>query len=193
MVIGHRQTQTPVDAFNFCARCGSSAISSLDSRAIRCAQCHFELYVNSAAAAAVFIRFGQLLLLTVRGREPDRGKFDLPGGFIEFDESAETCARREVMEELNLSLGELTYLTSAPNDYFYGEVHYKTTDLFFVSAISEISAIVPRDDVSGFQLVDPTGFDAGQLAFPSTRFAFQRFKASLEGAESLEHSAASLP
>jgi len=183
MVMDRLQTHSPVDSFKHCARCGSSDIHILDSRAIHCTQCHFELYVNSAAAAAVFILFGQRLLLTVRGREPDKGKFDLPGGFVEFDESAESCVRREVQEELNLRLGKLSYLTSAPNNYFYGEVMYKTTDLFFTASIDDIGSILPRDDVCGYRLVDPMSFDAQQLAFPSTQLAFRQFRAALAGTE----------
>ena len=42
---------------------------------------------------------GGRLLLVLRGREPDRGKWGLPGGLIELGESVTAAALRELAEE----------------------------------------------------------------------------------------------
>jgi len=50
------------------------------------------------------IRDNQLkLLLIVRGIEPYKGKWALPGGFVKMDEDLETAARRELQEETGIS------------------------------------------------------------------------------------------
>lgn len=50
---------------------------------------------------AVFtLRQQQLQLLLIRrGHDPHRGKWVLPGGFLEMDEDLEACAKRELKEE----------------------------------------------------------------------------------------------
>jgi 8-oxo-dGTP diphosphatase len=47
------------------------------------------------------------VLLVQRGREPSRGLYAFPGGRVEPDETLESAARRELMEETSLSAGGL--------------------------------------------------------------------------------------
>lgn len=44
------------------------------------------------------------VLLVKRGNEPFKGKWALPGGFLNEDETAEECALRELKEETGLAL-----------------------------------------------------------------------------------------
>ncbi len=44
------------------------------------------------------------ILLIRRGRDPEKGKYAFPGGFIEWDETAEEAVVREVSEETGLSV-----------------------------------------------------------------------------------------
>src|SRR5262245_46706600 len=55
-----------------------------------------------AASAAVF-RDGRVLL-AARGPDPGRGVFTLPGGLVEPGETLAEAARREVLEEMGLTV-----------------------------------------------------------------------------------------
>ena len=56
---------------------------------------------------AILISKQNSVLLIERGREPFKGKWALPGGFIDMDEELETACRRELEEETGLRVGEL--------------------------------------------------------------------------------------
>ncbi len=177
------QSSFPSDApfadFSHCPRCGAAPLSKHDGRAIRCADCDFVLYFNCATATAAFIIYQGKLLLGVRGKNPQKGMLDFPGGFVEFDETAEDALAREVHEEFNINISSPVYLVSFPNDYRYAGVLYKTTDLYFICNVDDISSIKAMDDVADFLWVAPEAVDPGQLAFASGRNAFRRFLAYL--------------
>ena len=85
---------------------------------------------NSSAmprvGVAVFVlRDGRFLLGRRRGAH-GAGEWALPGGHLEFGESIEACARREVAEETGLTLADLR-LGPYGNDHFVAEGrHYVT-------------------------------------------------------------------
>lgn len=47
---------------------------------------------------------GDQVLLVLRGQEPSRGKWSIPGGVLELGETVEQAARREVREECGLEI-----------------------------------------------------------------------------------------
>jgi len=90
------------------------------------------LYHNIAAAVAIVFTYQDNILFTVRNVDPDKGKWDLPGGFIDPNENAEQASCREIHEEIGLVIqpSDLKYITTAPNDYLYKNVPYRTMDIF---------------------------------------------------------------
>lgn len=65
-----------------------------------CAACGQEHYVNPRPCGeAVVVRDGRILLLR-RAAEPDRGAWDVPGGFCDIGEHPMHAAERELAEEV---------------------------------------------------------------------------------------------
>ncbi len=56
---------------------------------------------------AILISKQNSVLLIERGREPYVGKWALPGGFVDMDETLDVACRRELEEETCLKVGEL--------------------------------------------------------------------------------------
>jgi NAD+ diphosphatase len=146
----------PVNVLKFCPRCGSKLFSATGDRSFKCADCTFSYYVNAAAAVAVLI-FNEKkeLLFTRRAIEPNKGKLDLPGGFIELMETAEQAAVREIQEELGIEIHSLKYFCSFPNEYVFSEYSVFTLDLAFLAQTDQLHKMRAMDDVSSFEFYKP--------------------------------------
>ena len=163
----------PVELFQFCPRCGAPrAADNRDQSPFRCGACGLVFYFNPTVAAAAFVSdpAGRVLFIR-RAKEPSAGKLGVPGGFIDFGESAEEGLRREVREEVDLELGRLAFLASFPNSYVYREVSYPVVDLYFTARAVSPESARPLDAVAGIEWRPPADVPEEEIAFPSLRCA----------------------
>ncbi|MCA9486673.1 NUDIX domain-containing protein [Candidatus Woesearchaeota archaeon] len=77
----------------------------------------------------VYIRKNGACLFMLRKGSHDEGKWSPPGGHLEYKESFEDCAKRETLEETNISIKNVSLL-AVTNDVFEKEgKHYVTVHL----------------------------------------------------------------
>jgi len=170
------QSTHPLNVLKFCPKCGSSAIDSYPDLSLKCRSCGFHFYVNSAAAvAALVVNPEGKLLLTRRAVEPDYGKLDLPGGFIDPGESAEDAVKRELWEELGMKVKSMEYVTSAPNEYIFSDISVFTLDMAFRVIPETISGLKAQDDILDFSFFAKNEIDFSQIPAPSINFFVQQF------------------
>ena len=121
--------------FTYCGKCGSRELIFLEEKKNECLNCGWVYYQNPVSAVVSIISFENQFLFLRRAKDPGAGKLDMPGGFVDFGETAEEALRRELKEELMIESVELTYFTSAPNHYLYLNVPYQTLDFYFAATI----------------------------------------------------------
>jgi len=94
----------------YCPRCGGPvALKDTEGRDRPvCLSCGHIVYVNPVPAAALLVMEGGNILLILRAVEPKKGEWCLPGGFIEWGESALEGGRRELFEETGVRAGEMS-------------------------------------------------------------------------------------
>jgi ADP-ribose pyrophosphatase YjhB (NUDIX family) len=137
-----------------------------------CEDCGFAYYHNIAAAVAIVFTFEDKVLFTVRNVDPDKGKWDLPGGFIDPNETAEEAACREIKEELGIeiSTSDLKYITTSPNNYLYKNVPYRTMDIFYECPLkSDVMTINAEDEIQELIWVKRSEIELNQIGFVSIR------------------------
>lgn len=68
---------------------------------------HCGRFANCGVTVDAVIIRDKVVLLIKRGVEPHKGLWATPGGYVEWDESAEDIVRREVKEETGLNVKKL--------------------------------------------------------------------------------------
>ena len=142
----------PLDKFQYCPVCGSKHFTVHNFKSKQCEDCGFTYYANPCSATAAFIRNEKGELLVVRrGKEPAKGTLDLPGGFVDMDETVEEGMRREIQEETALTVDEVRYLFSIPNHYLYSDMLIHTIDMFYEVHVSNDVNPIADDDAAALQ------------------------------------------
>ncbi len=93
-------------ALGFCSRCGHALSRRVAHGRERpaCPACGFVVYLDPKVACAVLVEHAGKVLLVQRRFEPGRGKWCLPAGFEDADESPQQAAVREAKEETGLDV-----------------------------------------------------------------------------------------
>ncbi len=92
------------------------------------------------------------ILLIQRGREPFKGKWALPGGFVEADEDLPEAAARELLEETGIRVGAMDQLGA------FGkpgrDPRHRTVSVAFVAFAPAGAEPVAGDDADHVQWFD---------------------------------------
>ena len=168
-----QDSSVPIEnAFNFCPRCGTKN-TAVGTIPFRCESCeHTEFFGPVAAVGALVCNSENQLLLVRRARDPGKGRWGLPGGFVDRGEPVEAALAREVLEETELVVTACKFLMTYPNQYKYRGVVGQVIDLFFVCDVENHNQVtLAPDELSEFAWIDSSSEHLADMAFPSNRIA----------------------
>ena len=158
---------SPTSPFRFCPADGTKLGDPRPSGGVTCPLCGRSWYRNPVPAVGAVIVENDKALLTVRAREPEKNRLDLPGGFLESGEHPVDGLVREGREELGVELDvDPTPVLLAPHTY--------GPEGTWVLAIGFRARIVggeprPADDVAGIRWILPEEVDGADFAWEHDR------------------------
>ena len=156
-----------LDQWKHCPRCGTEVEAAAGT--VECRACGFRAYASSkpTASAACLDDDGRVML-SRRGIEPFRGKWDFPGGFLDEEEHPLDCVHRELREEAGVEI-ETLELLGVWLDRYGGDGSAATTLNFYWTARIVEGTPEPHDDVAELRWFVPAEVAPDDLAFPHTR------------------------
>ena len=97
----------------FCSKCGANSRAAMAGWQRDCDACGTHHFPRTDPVVIMLITHGNKVLV---GRSPGwpEGMYSLLAGFIEPGETLEAAVRREVLEESNIVVGDVSYLASQP-------------------------------------------------------------------------------
>lgn len=171
--------------YRFCPLCSAPlALESAHDQTIPVCQrpdCRFHFWQNAKPAATLMISDAQgRILMGVRAVDPDKGKLDLPGGFLNENEHPEAAAKREAKEELgvDVELGEVIGFATDP----YGTEGDIALVIAFVARIIG-GTLRASDDVAALEWIDPATVDRSRLAFTNNAYFLSRWSERIAAAK----------
>jgi ADP-ribose pyrophosphatase YjhB (NUDIX family) len=154
--------------YNFCPNCRNKLVLN-EKQAPYCWRCNWTFYTHPVIGCNVIIenQLGEILL-SERAYDPGAGSLDLPGGFVEQRENVEQALRREIKEELNVTipLKKLSYFTSHPDLYLYKNINKNILTLTYIFKInSSITKLVSGDDSKNIFFFKPEAIPYAKIKF----------------------------
>lgn len=150
--------------YRYCARCGAEYSQEVQEQVqvnpakVKCEECGLVIYNNPKSATGAFIVNDGKYLLTRRAFEPEKGKLDVPGGFVDYGETGEQAIARELEEELGLTAGEYEMVGIAPTmhnfyiNHGHSDQEYGVMTVFFILKTKKKEFVI-QDDVDGYEWV----------------------------------------
>ena len=165
-----------LDGWRYCPRCAAPLTTAVGR--VECAACGFVAYANSApTASALCVDDDGRLLLVRRAVEPFRGRWDIPGGFLEEHEHPKDALRRELVEETGLEIDPVAFFGVWID--WYGDEGpgvQSTLNLYWTARVVRGDPR-PADDVDELRWFAPDELPAAtELAFTNTRSVVEAWR-----------------
>lgn len=138
----------------------------------KCTQCNITTWINPIPTIVTIVPVCQGdktgILLQKRNIEPSKGKWDIPGGFMDYGETWQDAASRETWEETGIKI--------LPDHFHLLDVITTPTKYLTIVAKSDyledvdLSLFVPNSEVTEIKI----GFDSEELAFQSHTDIFNK-------------------
>lgn len=128
----------------YCPECAAPLHMETRTKYV-CANNH-KYFNNPKVGVNVVVLKGDQVLFIKRANEPGKGKYDFPGGFVDYGEDGWQAAIREVKEEAGIEVKDLVILDSTNQLY---EENITVCDIIFATT-AWTGEIAVADDAASF-------------------------------------------
>lgn len=151
--------------FKFCPHCGGMLKSSIlrdhEPARLVCSECAFIFYLDPKLVACSVVELDNRIVLLRRDINPQKGRWVLPGGYVDRGEEVEAAALRETEEECGIKIRIRDLLGVYSYTGRVGVVIVYVTE--YISG-----DLIVGDETQDVKLCNPEEIPWDDLAFPST-------------------------
>jgi ADP-ribose pyrophosphatase YjhB (NUDIX family) len=158
--------------FEFCPMCGGKCkslnLKEHEPTRLVCSDCDFIFYLDPKLVACVIVESEGKIVLLKRDIEPQKGKWVMPGGYVDRGEVVEAAALRETEEECGLKIRLKNLL---------GVYSYTGKLEVVIVYVAEVTSgnLMVGDETQAARLFDIGDIPWEKLAFESTQDALRDY------------------
>jgi 8-oxo-dGTP diphosphatase len=160
----------------YCPRCAHPMETRQvgDKKRRVCPECEFIHFTDPKVGVGVLVLQDEKVLLVKRKMTPERGKWSIPAGFLDYGEDPKVTAEREVLEETNLQVKIYDLL----DVYYNRDALEKGGASIFILYKARLKGgeLEAGDDAAAAGFFGPE--ELPELAFASTRDAIRKWQES---------------
>jgi ADP-ribose pyrophosphatase YjhB (NUDIX family) len=159
--------------FRYCPQCGSQMHTRriLGRPREACPHCGYVHFIDPKVGAGVLVEKDGAVLLVRRAVAPEKDKWCLPAGFVEYDEAPDAAAARECREETGLEVQIFKLLTV---DQYFEDSRGPGIIIFYQACITG-GELVPGDDANEAKFFEPDRLPDA-IAFRTHRDLLSRWR-----------------
>ncbi len=161
--------------FTYCPKCGNQ-FAKRWSNLLVCGRCDLHYYINPRPTNAVIFENEKGEILCIKRKwPPKKGFWDLPGGFVDLNETMEESVRREVREELGIVIEGFTYFGSYHNPYIFKGLKFYTLASVFTSQLPSSTRLEAGDDAGSVSWIAKGKIPYEKIAFSGMTSALKDY------------------
>lgn len=142
---------------------------------LECKDCEYRFYINPKPCVSIILENEKgEILLTKRKYAPHKNTWDTPGGFVDIEETSDEAMKREVKEEVGLSVKDLKYFGSYIDRYLYQGINYHLFCNAYTAKV-ESGILKADDDVSDIAFFPKDKIPFKEIGFQSVRTTLEDF------------------
>jgi NAD+ diphosphatase len=160
--------------YRYCPQCAKPLKDSVglgEETHPACPDGHFTYYDNPAPTAGALVEKDATYLSLRRAHEPNKGEWELPGGFMQPGETAVETIVRELREETGLVVEPIRFLGTFPS--VYGQTGQKTVGVGYLCRVTGGTFQLSKESLEHrwFSLDD-----LPEMALPDDRAVVEEFR-----------------
>ena len=159
-------------SYRFCPACGGAlrklTLKENEPDRLVCSQCEFILYQDPKLVACTIVEMNGKIILLKRAIDPQKGKWVMPGGYVDQGEEVEAAAVRETREECGIEIRIKGLL---------GVYSYQGRVAVVVVYLADYLSgdLIAADESQAVRLCSYEEIPWDDLAFPSTKDALRDY------------------
>jgi len=161
----------------FCPRCATRLTGRIVGNKSHpaCPDCDFIQFQDPKVAVIAFVTHDNKVLLIQRAVDPSKGKWALPGGYMDADEMPEEALQRELLEEVGLKIQIEQFLDIFPMPGADGINRGIVLAYEARPAVPDQIKLTPQDDVCAASWLARSEIPKNELAFQVTGLLLERW------------------
>lgn len=161
-----------MNEMNFCQKCGCK-LNSKEGHWV-CGSCNQTYYKNPIVGVAGILVVGNKILLGKR-KGSYAGKWCIPCGYVDYEESVENALRREFFEETNLVVKTIKLFEAVSN---FHNSNQHTVGIYYLieSEGVDLSYLKAKDDLLDVKFFNLDSIPINEMAFQNDLLVINKVK-----------------